>query len=211
MNLLNDLFISPVTQLKTSNPFVFKIWVVLVILVMFYSLLSIVKNKKGGDMAKVTFTARYDLEDFFLNVQPTKQQLEKIEELCEMPDFNFATYYAHDNSFYFRGAKDYEAIMSFFKKLINIISGIDSYATITDKDEDVYWLLNITNDEIEECFGTIWWNTSEEKQKIIEVLKARLKTDNKEIIEDIADQICNAIVGDYDDVDGTEDSEDDEE
>lgn len=226
--IIHDAFTSifwiPILQFRESNPVYYRIWIYLIILlgcIYLYSYwnrlqrhldrINSSRKIKGGSMAYWD-TGRFDVEEVYLNVKPTEKQEEAIEKLCLIADFRRATYHDSDSSFTFTKFDEYDVVVNFFKKLLHIVPDFEADVEISDSKEDnEYWILKIRNGEIEECFGTVFWGSEEEKDKIFKVLESRVSVQDPAVLYDITEQIVNAIKGEYDHLDEEETTEAEEE
>lgn len=151
------------------------------------------------------YSKRYKLSDVVVDVDLTEEQETKLKDLCRVADFMPATFYEKDHEITFTSFDEYDIIINFFKKVLNIVPEFEAEVEVEDTEEETYFMLLIKNGEIEECYGTVYWDTDEEREKIRKVLEARLQVEDPAILDDITAQIVAAIQGQYDDIDDEED------
>lgn len=148
---------------------------------------------------------RYSMSDFSLE-SVTKEQNDKINTLIYVKDFMSVSYDKGSRTFSTTGFEEYETLIRFLKKLVNIVPNFKEKITVEDTEEDTYWMIFVDGKKMTECHGVVVWGLPEEKAKVKAVLDAHIET-SPERMKEMLDQIFLALKGQYDELEDITDED----
>jgi hypothetical protein len=131
------------------------------------------------------------------SVDLNENQVKRLEGLNKHQAYGFATYSKSLDQIYFTKIEYYEAFLNYLRAVAAIVPDLDCNVEVTDITDDSYWIVVLKGGKIQECFGTVIWDSLEDRRRVREVLDAHLDT-TPEHLTTIVDQVMRAIKGEFD-------------